>query len=71
MLGHYLYTRGCFPHIDGRGELNTFAELKDLCFIQQVGEMKYKGIIASKKNYVPTSHFLNRAIEVSFTSEAT
>lgn len=42
-------------------ELNTFAELKDLCFVQQVGEMKNKGIIASEKNYVPTSHFLKRA----------
>lgn len=33
----------------GEVELNTFAELKDLCFVQQVGEMKYNGIIASEK----------------------
>lgn len=62
--------RGCFAHTDGgEVELNTFAELKDLRFVQ-VGEMKYKGIIASEKNYVPTSHFLKRATEVSFISEA-
>lgn len=55
-------------------ELNTFAELKDLCFVQQVGEMKYNGIIASEKKKktktVPTSHFLKRAREVSFISGA-
>lgn len=58
----------------GEVELNTFAELKDLCFVQQVGEMKYNGIIASEKKKktktVPTSHFLKRAREVSFISGA-
>lgn len=41
----------------GEVELNTFAELKDLCFVQQVGEMKYNGIIASEKKKKNCAYF--------------
>lgn len=33
-FGQYLCTRDRFPHIAGRGELNTFAELEDIWFVQ-------------------------------------
>lgn len=57
------------------GGTEHICRVKDLCFVLQVGEMKYKGIIVSeKKIYVPTffffNYFLKRVTEVSFISEA-
>lgn len=41
-FGQYLCTRGRFPHTAGRGELNTFAELEDIWFVQRGGDLEYK-----------------------------